>query len=260
MNIRCRNAFDDVFQIYAGLLPGKPPDSNLSDSHNGQSMTDGAVLDFKQLETIRNHFLEVLMKMKHNDAIDKTRARLVNLTKSWMELGKNSGVRTNSSCLAEKKCMYSSCIYCFFSYQNQKALQRDSSQGPYVHAFNVLRVAFNDTNMSTDTSGFSAEAMIIDIRSFSSAYWEKQESARRALTGLEIFHRYPSLHPFLYSELKIATELLINGSSEHVGSNLAKAVHPSLCPMLILISRLKPSTIASESGDLLDPFLLNALY
>ncbi|GJT93699.1 hypothetical protein Tco_1082544 [Tanacetum coccineum] len=85
---------------------------------------------------------------------------------------------------------------------------------------------------------------------------QKQESVRRALTGLEFFHRYPSLHPFLYSELKIATELLTNGSSEHVGSNLAKAVHPSLCPMLILLSRLKPSTIASESEDLLDPFLL----
>lgn len=48
--------------------------SMLSDSHNGQSMTDDAVLDFKQLETIGNHFLEVLMKMKHNGAIDKTRA------------------------------------------------------------------------------------------------------------------------------------------------------------------------------------------
>lgn len=32
------------------------------------------ILDFKQLETIGNHFLEVLLKMKHNGAIDKTRA------------------------------------------------------------------------------------------------------------------------------------------------------------------------------------------
>ncbi|GJZ92782.1 hypothetical protein Tco_0664847 [Tanacetum coccineum] len=31
MNIRCRNASDDVFQIYAGLLPGKPPDSNIDE-------------------------------------------------------------------------------------------------------------------------------------------------------------------------------------------------------------------------------------
>ncbi|GKA74705.1 hypothetical protein Tco_0781007 [Tanacetum coccineum] len=81
---------------------------------------------------------------------------------------------------------------------------------------------------------------------------------KKALYGIKQAPRawYPSLHPFLYSELKIATELLTNGSSEHVGSNLAKAVHPGLCPMLILISRLRPSIIASESEDLLDPFLL----
>ncbi|KAJ8430362.1 hypothetical protein Cgig2_005408 [Carnegiea gigantea] len=87
---------------------------------------------------------------------------------------------------------------------------------PTVHAFNVLKAAFNDTNLATDTSGFSAEAMIISIRSFSSPHWEirnsaclaytalvrrmigflnvhKRESARRAITSLEFFHRYLSL-------------------------------------------------------------------
>lgn len=36
--------------------------------------TSAAMLEVKQLETIGNHFLEVLLKMKHNGAIDKTRA------------------------------------------------------------------------------------------------------------------------------------------------------------------------------------------
>lgn len=90
---------------------------------------------------------------------------------------------------------------------------RDEGVIPTVHAFNVLRAAFNDTNLATDTSGFSAEALIVSIRSFSSPYWEirnsaclaytslvrrmvgflnvhKRESARRAITGLEFFHRY----------------------------------------------------------------------
>ena len=44
-------------------------------------------------------------------------------------------------------------------------------------------------------------------------------------------------------------------SSGHSESDLANVVHPSLCPLLILLSRLKPSTIASETGDELDPFL-----
>lgn len=36
--------------------------------------TSDAMLDLKQLEKIGSHFLEVLLKMKHNGAIDKTRA------------------------------------------------------------------------------------------------------------------------------------------------------------------------------------------
>lgn len=90
---------------------------------------------------------------------------------------------------------------------------RDEGVVPTVHAFNVLKTAFNDTNLSADTSGFSAEALIASIRAFSSPYWEvrnsaclaytalvrrmvgflnvqKRDSARRALTGLEFFHRY----------------------------------------------------------------------
>lgn len=89
---------------------------------------------------------------------------------------------------------------------------RDEGVVPTVHAFNVLRAAFNDTNLATDTSGFCAEALILAIRSFSSPYWEirnsaclaytalvrrmvgflnirKRESVRRAITGLEFFHR-----------------------------------------------------------------------
>lgn len=90
---------------------------------------------------------------------------------------------------------------------------RDEGVVPTVHAFNVLKVAFNDTNLATDTSGFSAEALIISIRCFSSPHWEirnsaclaytalvrrmigflnvhKRASVRRAITGLEFFHRY----------------------------------------------------------------------
>lgn len=88
---------------------------------------------------------------------------------------------------------------------------RDEGVIPTVHAFNVLRATFNDTNLATDTSGFAAEAVITSIRSFSSPYWEarnsaclaytalvrrmvgflnnQRDSARRALTGLEFFHR-----------------------------------------------------------------------
>ncbi|TQD77162.1 hypothetical protein C1H46_037298 [Malus baccata] len=162
---------------------------------------------------------------------------------------------------------------------NKVSKIRDEGVIPTVHAFNVLRAAFNDTNLAADTSGFSAEAMIVSVRSFSSPHWEvrnsaclaytalvrrmigflnvqKRESSRRALTGVEFFHRYPLLHPFLIKELKAATVLLGDGISGQSEPNLENAVHPSLCPVLILLSRLKPSTIASETGDDVDPFLL----
>jgi len=49
--------------------------SDLSDleGHSVDFSSD-SVLDLEQLKTIGNHFLEVLLKMKHNGAIDKTRA------------------------------------------------------------------------------------------------------------------------------------------------------------------------------------------
>lgn len=58
-------------------LPGSLESSDSEGTSNlvGFSIRmSNAILDVKQLETIGNHFLEVLLKMKHNGAIDKTRA------------------------------------------------------------------------------------------------------------------------------------------------------------------------------------------
>ncbi|XP_021765907.1 thyroid adenoma-associated protein homolog [Chenopodium quinoa] len=313
--------------------------------------TSDAVLDVSQLEVIGNHFLEVLLKMKHNGAIDKTRAgftalcnrllcsddpRLCQLTESWMEqlmertvakgqtvddlLRRSAGIPAAFSAFflsepqgSPKKLLPQALRWLIElasgslldqaepnivdKLQNKTIGVSDGENGfmqrndinenltsakirvegviPTVHAFNVLKAAFNDANLATDTSGFAAEAMIISIRSFSSPHWEirnsaclaytalvrrmvgflnvhKRDSARRALTSLEFFHRYPLLHSFVSNELKVATEFLLGGQSN---SNLASIVHPSLCPVLILLSRLKPSPIASEAGYCLDPFL-----
>ncbi|KAL8475665.1 hypothetical protein ACS0TY_028361 [Phlomoides rotata] len=312
------------------------------------NLLSDAMLDIQQLETIGNHFLEVLLKMKHNGAIDKTRAgftalcnrllcsndsRLCHLTESWMEqlmertvakgqtvddlLRRSAGIpaafiafflsepegtpkrllpralswligvvrksltdepegNSFNSDLCRGPSEATSCTQPPGMNGNKETSKfRDEGVVPTVHAFNVLKATFNDTNLATDTSGFCADALILSIRSFSSPYWEvrnsaclaytalvrrmigflniqKRESARRPLTGLEFFHRYPKSHSFLLNELKVATELLPEGSS---GSNLENVVHPSLCPILILLSRLKPSPISSEAGDTLDPFL-----
>ncbi|MCL7023252.1 hypothetical protein MKW94_028758 [Papaver nudicaule] len=317
------------------------------------STLSDAILDTEQLQAIGDHFLEVLLKMKHTGAIDKTRAgftalcnrllcsndaRLSRMTESWMEqlmertvakgqtvddlLRRSAGIPAafialflsepegtpkkllpralrwlidvadvslpNSADANQQKSCSSNdvaakpalvAVSAQLTNENNKASKiRDEGVIPTVHAFNVLKAAFNDTNLSTDTSGFCAEALIIAIRSFSSPYWEvrnsaclaytalvrrmlgflnvqKRESARRALTALEFFHRYPALHPFLFNELKVATELLEDELSDHSKFNMGKVVHPSLCPILILLSRLKPSAVSCDAEDDLDPFL-----
>lgn len=56
-------------------LPTSDEMGNITGYIDSESIAaSGAMLDVKQLETIGNHFLEVLLKMKHNGAIDKTRA------------------------------------------------------------------------------------------------------------------------------------------------------------------------------------------
>jgi hypothetical protein len=43
---------------------------------------------------------------------------------------------------------------------------------PQVHAFNTLRVAFGNTNLGTDTSGFAAEGLMVAVQGFASPHWE----------------------------------------------------------------------------------------
>ena len=67
------------------------------------------------------------------------------------------------------------------------------------------------------------------------------DGSKRAVTGVDFFIRYPTLHPFLLRQLAGAVEKLEAGD----------AGHPSLYPVLALLSRLrcawrspKPSNIA----------------
>ncbi|CAJ1946965.1 unnamed protein product [Sphenostylis stenocarpa] len=358
--VGCWLAMKEVSLLLGTIIRKVPLPSNAcsdlseleGDSVDTAGFSSDSVLDLKQLKTIGNHFLEVLLKMKHNGAIDKTRAgftalcnrllcssnsRLHRMTESWMEqlmqrtvakgqvvddlLRRSAGIpaafialflsepegtpkkllpralrwlidvgngsmlnqiesnRMNGDpCKSKDSANGKNCTQAAERNIKQTSKIRDEGVIPTVHAFNVLRAAFNDSNLATDTSGFSAEALILSIRSFSSPYWEirnsaclaytalvrrmigflnvhKRESARRAITGLEFFHRYPSLHSFLFNELEVATEFLGCASSGDLESIRGNNLHPSLYPILILLSRLKPSSIAGETGDELDPFL-----
>ena len=49
---------------------------------------------------------------------------------------------------------------------------------PQVHAFNILRAAFQDKELSTETTGFAARGMEVSIRAFYSPHWEVRANSR----------------------------------------------------------------------------------
>ncbi|GAB2287895.1 hypothetical protein Dimus_022250 [Dionaea muscipula] len=74
--VGCWLAMKEVSLLLATIvrkIPLPSTASALGDALNS-TLTSGMVLDLKQLESIGEHFLEVILKMKHNGAIDKTRA------------------------------------------------------------------------------------------------------------------------------------------------------------------------------------------
>ena len=144
------------------------------------------------------------------------------------------------------------------------ALDDSGSNIPQVHAFNVIRVIFADRDLSAETTAHAARGVEACIRAFSSPSWEVQNAAtlafaslltkvcgymntaprnyvftgaaRREVSGVEFFLRFPSLHSFLLQEV-------IGARFSAYGAIL----HPSLYPILALLSRLKPSVVDSES-------------
>ncbi|EFJ43357.1 hypothetical protein VOLCADRAFT_96436 [Volvox carteri f. nagariensis] len=154
---------------------------------------------------------------------------------------------------------------------------------PVVHAFNCLRHAFNDGNLSVDTSGYFAPAIQACLRALRSPAWEIRnsamlcftaltarvlgfkndshgESCRKAVSGTEFFQRYPALHGFLLAQLReAATELEEAAAAAAVAAGGASASfapanpHPGLYPVLIILSRLKPSHIRNDGGSYSTP-------
>ncbi|GJN39572.1 hypothetical protein PR202_gb28697 [Eleusine coracana subsp. coracana] len=302
--VGCWLAMKEVSLLFGTIIRKVPlPGCSHSNSsrngltiNNEETNASAEVLDVEQLETMGEHFLQVLLKMKHNGAIDKTRAGLTalcnrllcsndsrrsagipaafialflaepegtpkkllpralewliefaktSLTNLQKDYNKKSEVMTDD--LRELCESQSETAVSVHSNGNLSKI-RDEGVVPTVHVFNVLRAAFNDANLATDTSGFSAEATIVAVQAFSSPYWEvrnaaclaytalvrrmvgflnvqKRESARRSLTGLEFFHR--QVHNILYVsqygtqhfilsllvKLRVATDLLADGHS-----------------------------------------------
>ena len=70
------------------------------------------------------------------------------------------------------------------------------------------------------------------------------EVPKRAVTGVEFFHRFPLLHSYLLGQLRDAAQGVREATSQ---------MHPSLYPILVLLSRLRHATQATGSAEVLLP-------
>ena len=70
------------------------------------------------------------------------------------------------------------------------------------------------------------------------------EVPKRAVTGVEFFHRFPLLHSYLLGQLCSAAQGVREGTTQ---------MHPSLFPILVLLSRLRHATQAASSTEVLSP-------
>ena len=130
-----------------------------------------------------------------------------------------------------------------------------------VHCLNVLKRIFSDAILSRDLQPYFAIALELALVGFRSIAWNIRNSSMMlysatvkrlttvsnlcrsevggdavGITTVRFFSCYPTLHPCLMREL-------------HEGAaSTHNALHPSLYPVLTLISRLRPPSNGSESN------------
>ncbi|MEW5310713.1 MAG: hypothetical protein WDW38_002483 [Sanguina aurantia] len=152
-----------------------------------------------------------------------------------------------------------------------------------VHAFNVLRHIFTERSLSVDVSGFLSAGVEASLLALRSPHWEIRNSGSLAFTALtmrlmghrnslaasavstrggtalELWARYPGLHGLLLSQLREAAEELEWGGhrpdAQHDALEMSHSckdtckVHPSLFPVLIILSLMRPSTGEADSPN-----------
>ena len=132
-----------------------------------------------------------------------------------------------------------------------------------VISLNVLRAFFKDAKMCEEVFPYIATGVKIALEGFGSSRWPIRNSCtllfsalmqrifgvkKVKMTGREFFSRYPQLYPHLVEK----TELMSSSTGDGGGDEL----HPSVFPILLLLSHLYPSTVeGTDSLMKLDVFM-----
>ncbi|KAJ7373357.1 hypothetical protein OS493_012949 [Desmophyllum pertusum] len=127
---------------------------------------------------------------------------------------------------------------------------------PQVHACNILRALYRETKLGEGVFPFVSDGVVVAINGFHSDSWavrnsstllfsalvtrifgvkrgRDEHSRKNCMTGREFFSRFPELHSFFQSHLQVACQ----------GIDRDNTIHPSLYPVLVILSRLYPSTM-----------------
>jgi hypothetical protein len=155
-----------------------------------------------------------------------------------------------------------------------------------VHSLNVLRLILCDGALGQDLDIYIARTAILAVRGFRSPKWavrnssmmvfsavvqrsvdnDKNEASAKAATAIEFFQRMPTLFPFLLAELASITShkvifnnewpesIEVDVNKESGNKSILNKVHegglnPSLYPLLLLISKLRTSFVASVTSS-----------
>ena len=133
-----------------------------------------------------------------------------------------------------------------------------------VISLNILRSFYKDAKLCEDVFPFISDGIIIAIEGFSSPIWSIRNTCtllfsalmqrifgvkKFKMTGREFFSRFPNLYSFLLEQAKVMSNLTGAG-------NKSLALHPSIFPVLLLLSHLYPSTVeCSDSLMSLQAFI-----
>ncbi|XP_063217812.1 tRNA (32-2'-O)-methyltransferase regulator THADA isoform X2 [Bacillus rossius redtenbacheri] len=133
-----------------------------------------------------------------------------------------------------------------------------------AHAFNILRALFRYSALGELVTPYVAEGVMVAVRGFRGSTWAERNAAtllfgalitrifgvprskdeKLRMTGRVFFHRYPQLFDFLLEELQNITATMAQDSID------APQLYPSLYPVLVLLSRLYPSSLEGSDSKL----------
>ena len=150
-----------------------------------------------------------------------------------------------------------------------------------VHALNILRFAILDAPLAKELRWYISDCIISAFIGYDDSSWAVRNSStmvyastmlrvidadknaargasKTAITAQELFRIYPALAPVLVAILAEGVE----ASFALTSSSMAYTLHPSLFPILLLLSRLQPvEDVAADVGAIesVEPFLQHVL-